>query len=461
MTRAARSAALFLSALLLGCGGAPLPAAPAAPAALAPLAPLNPPRAAAATPPGPPPRETHETEAARKVREMLARVARARGLPVRHDVQSRILDRDQILARIRAHVEKEIPRDVVEHEGELLAALELVPPDYDFVEGTYKLLQGRIAGFYEPGDQTMYLVDDLSDDEAAETLAHELDHALQDQAFQLGALLDFAPGEGDRTAAVHALAEGDAMSAMFDVMAGSAVSVDEGVLRRLLAASNAVSETSATTPHVLQESLIAPYADGFAFVQRQREKGGWPAVDAAWGARPTSTEQLLHPEKYAAREPPINVAVPTFAALGAGYRAVTDDVMGEQSLRIVLAEWTGEAEAVRGAAGWGGDRYVVLRRDDGASNGERAHTIAVGWRAVMDTDADAAELAAILRRRFGAACRLRATTGPLLWQRRGRDVVIAAGPYERRGTRAVKGTGTCADAARWAREMLEARGQAR
>jgi hypothetical protein len=81
----------------------------------------------------------------------------------------------------------------------------------------------------------------------------------------------------------------------------------------------------------------------------------------------------------------------------------------------------------------------------------------VGWRAVMDTDADAAELGAILKKRFGAACRLRPALGPLSWLRKGRDVVVAAGPYERQGTRAVKGAGTCADAGRWAQEMLRAR----
>jgi hypothetical protein len=443
--------AALAAILLAGCGAAPAPQLappPVVEIAALPVAPALPVKQVAAA-------EGPRSESEKLVQQMLARVARARGLPARRDVTSRVLDRAQILAHIRAHVEKEIPRDVVEHEGELLAALELVPPDYDFVEGTYKLIQGRIAGFYEPTDQTMYLVDDLAEDEASETLAHELDHALQDQAFQLGALLDFKPGDGDRSAAAHALAEGDAMSAMFDVMIGGAAAVNDTALRRMLALSNAVSETSVGTPHVLQESLIAPYADGFTFVQQLREKGGWPAVDAAWAARPASTEQLLHPEKYAAREPPIPVAVPSIAALGPGYRAVTDDVIGEQGLKIMLGEWTSETEANNGAAGWGGDRYVVARRDDPATPDR--HTIAVGWRAVMDTDADADELAVILKRRFGAACRLRPALGPLLWQKKGRDVVLAAGPYERIGGRAAKGAGTCADAARWARELAKAR----
>ncbi len=368
------------------------------------------------------------------------------------EVASRVLDRAAILERIRTHVDKEIPRDAIESEGELLAALELVPPGYDFVEGTYNLIQGRIAGFYEPSDHTMYLVDDLTEDEAIETLAHELVHALQDQAFALGKLIAYVPGDGDRGAAIHTIIEGDAMSAMLDVVAGSAFGVSDGALRTLLAVSNAMSEVGATTPHVLQESLIAPYADGFGFVQRLREKGGWPAVDAAWGARPASTEQLLHADKYATHEPPIPVPVPTFAAVGPGFRAVLDDVIGEQGLRLMLEEWTGDALAERGAAGWGGDRYVVARRDDGAC----ARTVAVGWRAVMDTDGDAAELAALFVKRFGKKCRERPQLGPLAWRRRGRDLVMAAGPYVRLG-KTTKSAGSCAAAGKWIEELLARR----
>jgi hypothetical protein len=387
-------------------------------------------------------------QAARKVREMLGRVAKARGLPIARDVPSRILDRSAILARIREHVEKEVPREAVENEGELLAALELVPPEYDFVEGTYKLIQGRIAGFYEPSDHALYLVDDLTEEEAVETLAHELEHALQDQSFKLETILDYAPGDGDRVAAGHSLLEGDAMSAMLDVVAGSAFGVSEQALRTLLAASNAMSDVGATTPHILQASLAAPYADGFAFVQRLRTTGGWPAVDEALRNLPRSTEQLLHPDKYAAHEPPLQVPVPSVERAGPGLARVLDDVNGEQGLRLMLEEWTHPREAERAAAGWGGDRYVVARKDEAG-----ARTIAVGWHLVMDTDGDAVELARVFKARFGARCQERKLLGPLAWRRTGRDLAVVAGPYVRR-ERSVSSAGNCAGAGRWLDDLL-------
>lgn len=438
-----RALALLLPAIA-ACSAAPPPAPP-------PPVEIAPPPAASAAPtaaPAPDP----DGEAKRKVAAMLAKVAEIRGLPVTREVPGKVLNRDQVLVRIKAKLEKEIPADVVEHDGEFMAALELVPPEYDFVEGSLSLIQGRIAGYYEPEDRTMYLVDDLDDSEADETLAHELDHALQDQAYDLKKLLDFVPGEGDRTSAGHAVAEGDAMSAMFDVTLGSAFNVPDEALRQVLALSNAVSETSVKTPHVLQESLTAPYADGFAFVQDRRRDGGWPAVNEAWRRLPRSTEQLLHPDKYRADEPPVAVAAPAIDALGEGFRAVTHDVLGEQGLRIMLAEWAPEKIASAGAAGWGGDRYVVARRDDGPGK----HTIAVGWRVVMDTDADAAELAALLKKRFGTTCRERKTVGPITWLRKGRDLALAAGPYTRAGKVPASG-GNCALSRKWVKQILAKR----
>jgi hypothetical protein len=441
-----------------------LPRALAALLLLAACGPANPPAAPVTVDPlpGPPPaRLLHVAqgpdaaeEARRKVHAMLVRVARARGLPVQGEVASRVLDRAGILQQIREHVDKEIPADALEHEGELLAALELVPPGYDFVEGSYKLLGGRIAGFYEPTDKTMYLVDDLDGDEATETLAHELVHALQDQAFRLEPMLGYTPGDGDRSAAVHAVIEGDATSAMLDVVAGSAFKVSEGELRMMLSLSNAASEVAATTPHVLQTSLAAPYADGFAFVQRRRAAGGWPAVDAAIRSPPASTEQLLHDDKYASREPPIAVPVPPITPLGEGFRPVLDDVIGEQGLRLMLEEWTGDRAAEKGAAGWGGDRYVIARRDEPGGG----RSLAVGIHVVMDTKRDAAELSEILEKRFGNGCRERTDLGPIAWRRKDRSVVVAAGPYERR-EKTTTGSGSCAVARKWLDEMLRGGGK--
>ena len=121
---------------------------------------------------------------------------------------------------------------------------------------------------------------------------------------------------------------------------------------------------------VLRESLLFPYIQGLGFVQGLQGAGGWQAVDDAFGKPPASSEQILHPEKYASHEAPITVALPKdlAARLGAGWKVPLEDTFGEFQLGIWLRGNTaiGTAGANDAAAGWGGDRVAVVDGPNGA-----------------------------------------------------------------------------------------------
>jgi hypothetical protein len=112
----------------------------------------------------------------------LRRVSDARGLAARRPVELKTMDRDQLLTHLMKKVEKELPPGVLTLQGEALRALGVFPPGYEFEKGILALLQGQIAGFYDPDERAMFLLEDLSDASRDETLNHELVHALQDQA---------------------------------------------------------------------------------------------------------------------------------------------------------------------------------------------------------------------------------------------------------------------------------------
>jgi hypothetical protein len=213
-------------------------------------------------------------------------------------------------------------------------------------------------------------------------------------------------------------------------------------------------------PDILRRSMIAPYIDGITFVHWLRRRGGWAEVDRIWKAPPASTEQLLHPEKLLTREAPDMIAVPS--APDSGWPAPNyTDVMGEQSVRLLVEEWLPRVPAAEAASGWGGDRVAVFRA------GAR---VAVGWHLRYDSRALGARLAAALRRGVEAqsppgtrgaspksgsflGCTERPTVGPLLVAQRDRDIVVVAGPYERKGGTA-QSAGNCAGAAAWAARIL-------
>jgi hypothetical protein len=383
-----------------------------------------------------------------RVRAVLERVASFRKLPIVHPVVGKSLGRKALLEKLKAKVEKDLPKGVLELQGESLRAIGLIPVDYDFEAGVLKLLQEQIAGYYDPDDRTMYLMDDLSDSMKEETLNHELVHALQDQSFGLGPLLKFREGEGDATSASQALVEGDATSAMIDIGTGeegAGTRLNESFMRKMMSASSAFS---ADTPPFLQETLVSPYLDGLGFVNALRRKGGWAAVDAAFRDLPTTTEQILHPEKFFKREGPINVAAPVPEQhLGPGFRAVLVDSMGESGMRIAFGTRDPRSIAAKAAAGWGGDRFVLASKDhpDGK-------TYALLWSGTMDTREDAAELAGAFERLWATPkCRERPDLGPIQWGVREREFLVIAGPYTR-GKNATRAAGDC--------RLLETKGNA-
>ena len=425
-----------------------------------------------------------EASVQRRVADFLNRVAAVRHLQPRAAVEARELDRSSLIASVREHVAREIPRDVIRNQGEMLVGLGLVPPDFDYEEGAFRLLESQLAGFYEPRDKKMYLASDLDDRAADATLAHELVHALQDQYFDLGSRLTYKPEANDRESALQGLAEGDATSAMMDLMLAAvhrrAVDVPDDVFVAEVEGSMGSSPESASVPKVLRASLVAPYVDGVLFVHALRRRGlagagadsgGWSAVDEVWRRPPETTEQLLHLDKYDARE--AAESLPTPPAPGAGWSLLYSDVFGEEGLRIVIEDWISKKLAAAVASGWAADRAVLFQGSPSAAAGTRPRVgrvkagtpLALMWHIRFDRDGQGGDGEA--REAFKAlaptmksgqvtpnhVCTERSALGPLALARLGRDLALAAGPYRRDGNR-VASDSVCAQTVRWLTDTL-------
>jgi hypothetical protein len=213
-------------------------------------------------------------------------------------------------------------------------------------------------------------------------LAHELTHALQDQYFDLDRPeLD---KRNDETAqAFTGLVEGDAVRIQ-DRYVGSLSAADQGAVAR---EEQSFAGDAPNVPPVLLSLLAFPYRTGPPLVQSVLEAGGQSRLDAAFAAPPTTSEQLLHPQRFLAGDEAKPVTAPA-----AGGRVFDRGVWGELGYLLLLAPDLGAASASRASGGWGGDRYVAWRE------GSRT---CVRIAAVMDTDADRAELLSALRRWAG------------------------------------------------------------
>jgi len=272
-------------------------------------------------------------------------------------------------------------------DADVLVVLGLVPPGTDLGEAVVSTFGEAVAGYYDPREDRLRIV------EGAQTvnrvlyemvLAHELAHALEDQSFTFD-LAALAAG-GDRALAYTALIEGSASVLMYRYVERrfSPEELFGGV------AASAFGSTGDLPPFLTAQLLFA-YGEGEKFVTRLVEVGNdrWKVVDAALRFRPpVSTEQVLHPDAYLKVEQPHRVSLRgPVAALGPEWRLAQRSTFGEWQTQKLLARAGGTASS-RAAAGWGGDRYALLRRGD-----ERALVMRWTW----DSARDRAEFAQALR----------------------------------------------------------------
>jgi len=276
----------------------------------------------------------------------------------------------------------------------------------------------------------------ISNAEMAETLVHEMTHALQHQNFAASAQAEQASGL-DAMLAFQALLEGDAEFTESVFLHPEDLKDPEACARRIRADTDAweqqIRQSAMMTPMVLSRSQAFWYTRGQEFVHSLHRTGGWNAVNRAWGAPPASTEQVLHPGKYAAREYPVRLDTSGIEArlIADGWAIRYSTTAGELVLEIWLETRSPAPLDVDGcfkaAAGWGGDRAILA---------ERGKTRLGVWVTTWDAPEDAAEFAAAAAKTLppdkaatdSAGRAIHATAdGRHAVLRRGRDVLVLLG----------------------------------
>lgn len=380
-------------------------------------------------------------EALRTIQDQVAAI---RGIMPDHEVPIEFLDRDQLRVYFQESFDRDYSPEEREQDRKLLTYLGLIPSDFDLPMFMVDLLQEQVVGFYDDERKRMALIGestDLGTDEKI-TYAHEFTHALQDQQFNLKQLNPPNSDNDDRGLAGSALVEGDATMLM-------GIWASQNLTRRELqdAGGSGEDQKLKQAPLVLRTELLFPYSDGQRFVQRLYDQGGYQAVDDAFRNPPRSTEQILHPDRYAKGDEPVEVTLPVADQLfGAGWTDVASNTLGELDLRILVQQYTDGATGNRAGTGWGGDRYRLVEREDGQ--------LSFALKTTWDTPNDANEffdgLTKSLRQRFSLPADRTADASnrvvlrgsqPAVIARSGSDVILVMGPDDQTVTGAAAALG--------------------
>ena len=313
-----------------------------------------------------------------------ARVAEVGGVPFRAAVPLNYLDPAGLEAYLRQLLDAEYPEAVAEADARTLIAFDLLPHGSDLRGLRARLLLENVIGFYDdrPGQKRLFAVSRTQQLTAMNriVLVHELRHALQDQYADLHGVLPRSIGDfDDRRLAFMSILEGDATLVMMRYL-GDLLPIGDALQDAALPMPPVEG-----APPVLRDQLVRPYVDGLALARALHERGGWNALREAWSRPPRSMEQVLHPEKLFAEEPPRDVVLSWAPTEG---RQLAEGVLGELLAGTLLGA-DGPA-----SAGWGGDSYRSW--DVGG------RTLLV-WKSVWDTPGDEAEFREALRARFEAS----------------------------------------------------------
>ena len=321
--------------------------------------------------------------------ELQREVAEVGGIAFRSEVPLDFMTRAELSGYLREVLDSEYPPEKARVDQRTLAAFDLFPPDGDLRALRARVLAENVVGFYDerPGRKRLYVVSGNRRLGPANQLilSHELRHALQDQYVDLHRQLPESIGDfDDRRLAWLALFEGDATLVMERFLVRRLPGGGPGGEWPGLSSLPAGLDLPEAPP-VVRDQLVQPYLAGLAFARALWARGGPDELPRAWARPPDSTEQVLHPEKYFAREAPVAVDVDWSPG---GGRLVNEGVLGELLARTLLDG----AEAP--AAGWGGDRFRLWEVD--------GRTLLV-WRSVWDAEAEAREFEEAVLSRFTAA----------------------------------------------------------
>ncbi len=304
------------------------------------------------------------------IREVTAEVESVRGLKRKSNLKIEILDDKLFADALREKAQKEMTPGLILAERARWLAFGLAPPAADPQRIYLDVLDEQVAGFYDPFTKALMVRKNppkaAGDGALRDVLAHEIEHALQDQNFgfpDLNALAD----EDQRLARV-AVYEGDAMAVMAAVAAHHAHRPVKASLAMTATALRAIdtiqllklsghSETLLNAPAVVREELTLPYLAGLGLVVEVFRRGGWPLVDRLFARPPASSHQVLHPEAYFAGERPARIALPPAPP---GTRLVATGRMGELGARLALEQCVDPQVVKDFSAHWAGDAYIIV-----------------------------------------------------------------------------------------------------
>jgi hypothetical protein len=324
------------------------------------------------------PREAQELF--HSVDEILAFDSKQTGLPIKKEVKRRLTSRDEVEGYLTKHMKDEDVKRLQRSEL-VLKKFGLLPRDFDLEKLLVALYREQVAGYYDPKTKTVNLLDWVPMEEQEPVMAHELTHALQDQAVGLDKWMkrgekDLGEMRKEPTSADiendemddsrEAVVEGQAEAVMLQYeLAPVGRSIQDSpdlvdAMESQMANGTDDSKVFKDAPIFLRESLTFPYSYGLKFEVKLLEKGGKQKAFAGVLANPPhTTRQIMQPETYLAGEQIAPMPVIEFKHDFKDYIKFDIGAMGEFDVAVLIEQYAGKKLSERLYPEWRGGYYYA------------------------------------------------------------------------------------------------------
>jgi hypothetical protein len=325
----------------------------------------------------------------RSVDDILKFVSKDTTLPVREPVKRNLVNRDEVVAFIRKHMEEDEDSQRLRRSELVLKKFGLLPRNFDLQTFLVALLREQVAGYYDPKTKSVNLLDWIDAEQQKPVLAHELTHALQDQSFGIEKYMKAGAGDlgastkepsvedidlDEASTAHQAVVEGQAMAVLIDYMlapTGQSVTDSPQIVEALKAGmlvGTADSVEFRNAPLYIKEALTFPYRYGLDFeAELLTRVGKEKAYAGAFKNPPRSTREIMEPTVYLSGEklPPMPLA--DFKKDFKNYVKFDVGAVGEFDVAILMDQYAGTEASKRLYPQWRGGYYYAVRPKADAS----------------------------------------------------------------------------------------------
>ena len=277
-------------------------------------------------------------------------VQKERGLRFTSPLKVTMLDEGPFRDRLNA-VRTAPAVERAKREQPVLRALGVIAPDVDLSAQVKRLLSiGTVSVFYDAKANELLVRNGPVTPFVRKVIVHELARALDDQSFELDRPA-LANADDETGASFNALSEGVAKR----IETRYVNSLPEPDRKSVDAESRRLAaQVPKDLPPYVLVTYGYPYAAGPKLADALFGAGGAARVNAAFQAPPSTSEQVLHPERFLAGEGAKPVPAP-----GTEGAVVRQGSLGQLTLSLMLAEVLEPGYAEGAADGWGGDRFVA------------------------------------------------------------------------------------------------------